>query len=139
MISNCTTTKGEVMTYPTECRYTKDHEWFKVEGNRARIGITEHAQAELGDIVFVELPSVGTSIQKGDNVATVESVKAVGDVFSPAAGTVVETNGALENAPETINSSPHDEGWILVLELSNPSDLDDAMDAAAYEAFLAEE
>ena len=126
------------MSYPTECRYTKDHEWFKLEGKRARIGITEHAQAELGDIVFVELPAVGTSVQKGDNVATVESVKAVGDVFSPASGTVVEVNGALEDAPETINGSPHGDGWILVLDVDDPEELGDALDAAAYEAFLAE-
>jgi len=126
------------MAYPTECRYTKDHEWVKLDGKRARVGITEHAQAELGDIVFVELPAIGTSVQKGDNVATVESVKAVGDVFSPATGTVVEINDHLEDAPEVINASPHEDGWILVLEIEDPDELGDAMDAAAYEAFLAE-
>lgn len=125
------------MAYPTDYRYTKDHEWIQLQGNRARIGITDHAQAELGDIVFVELPSVGTSVQKGDNVATVESVKAVGDVFAPASGTVVGVNEALESAPETINTSPQDGGWILDLEISDLADLEDAMDAAAYEAFAA--
>ena len=123
------------MAYPTEYRYTKDHEWIQLQGNRARIGITDHAQAELGDIVFVELPTVGTSVQKGDNVATVESVKAVGDVFAPASGTVVGANDGLESAPETINSAPHEGGWILDLEVSNLADLEDTMDAAAYESF----
>lgn len=123
------------MAYPTEYRYTKDHEWIQLQGNRARIGITDHAQAELGDIVFVELPTVGTSVQKGDNVATVESVKAVGDVFAPASGTVVGANDGLESAPETINSAPHEGGWILDLEVGNLADLEDTMDAAAYESF----
>ena len=125
------------MAYPTDYRYTKDHEWIQLQGNRARIGITDHAQAELGDIVFVELPAVGTAVQKDDNVGTVESVKAVGDVFSPAAGTVVAVNEGLESAPETINSSPHADGWILDLEVSDLTDLDDSMDAAAYESFAA--
>jgi len=127
------------MAYPTEYRYTRDHEWIQLQGNRARIGITDHAQAKLGDIVFVELPAVGTQVQKGDNVATVESVKAVGDVFAPASGTVVAVNDALESAPETINTSPQEDGWILDLEVSDLADLEDAMDAAAYEAFAAGE
>ena len=127
------------MAYPTEYRYTRDHEWIQLQGNRARIGITDHAQAKLGDIVFVELPAVGTHVQKGDNVATVESVKAVGDVFAPASGTIVAVNDALESAPEVINSSPHDEGWILALEISDPTDLDDSFDAAGYESFAAGE
>lgn len=123
------------MSYPTDYRYTKDHEWIQLQGNRARIGITVHAQAELGDIVFVELPTVGTAVQKGDNVATVESVKAVGDVFAPAAGTVVEVNEGLESSPETINSSPQEDGWILVLEIGDPAELEDTLDAAGYESF----
>lgn len=123
------------MAYPAEYRYTKAHEWIHLQGNLARIGITEHAQAELGDIVFVELPAVGTSVQKDDNLATVESVKAVGDVFAPATGKVVEVNEALEAAPETINSSPQEEGWIAVLEIADPADLEDTMDAAEYETF----
>ena len=127
------------MGYPTNYRYTRDHEWIQLEGNRARIGITDHAQAELGDIVFVELPVVGTSVQKGDNVATVESVKAVGDVFSPATGNVVEVNTELEGAPETINSSPQKEGWILVLEIDDSAELEDTLDAAGYESFAAGE
>ena len=125
------------MGYPKEYRYTKDHEWIHVKGTQGRIGITEHAQAELGDIVYVEIRSVGASVQKGDNVATVESVKAVGDVFSPASGTITQVNGALEAEPETINTSPHERGWIVEIALKSPSDLDDTMDAAGYEAFLA--
>lgn len=125
------------MGHPTNYRYTKDHEWIELKGNRARIGITDHAQAELGDIVFVELPAVGTSVQKGDNVATVESVKAVGDVFAPATGSVVEVNVELEATPETINSSPQKEGWILVLEIGDSAELEDTLDAAGYESFAA--
>lgn len=125
------------MVYPTDYRYTKDHQWVQLQGNKARIGITDHAQAELGDIVFVELPAIGTSVQKGDNFATVESVKAVGDVFAPATGTVVEVNVDLEAAPETINSSPHADGWLLVLEISDPADLEDNLDAAGYESYAA--
>jgi len=126
------------MAYPVEYRYTKDHEWVAVDGNRARIGITDHAQSELGDIVFVELPSVGTAVEAGSVVATVESVKAVGDVSSPLSGTVVETNGALESSPEAINKSPHEEGWIAVIEFNDPAAVDALLDAASYERFLEE-
>ena len=108
------------MSYPAEYRYTKDHEWFQIEGTRAKVGITHHAQEELGDIVFVELPSVGAAVTKGQNIATVESVKAVGDVASPLGGKVVEVNDSLEASPETVNQSPHDDGWLFVIELSRP-------------------
>jgi glycine cleavage system H protein len=126
------------MAYPIGYRYTKDHEWFAVEGNRARIGITDHAQSELGDIVFVELPSVGSSVGAGQILATVESVKAVGDVLAALDVTVIEVNGALESSPETINRSPHDEGWIAVVEFTDPAAVDALLDAAGYESFLAE-
>lgn len=126
------------MGYPTEYRYTKDHEWIAVEGNRARIGITDHAQSELGDIVFVELPSIGSAFKAGEILATVESVKAVGDVFAPFEGTAVEVNGDLEASPETINQSPHEAGWIAVLEVDDPKAVDALLDAAGYESFLAE-
>lgn len=125
------------MAYPTDYRYTKAHEWTHLQGKQARIGITDHAQAELGDIVFVELPAVGTSVQKGDNLATVESVKAVGDVFAPVSGTVIEVNEDLESAPETINASPHEKGWMVVLEIADPSELNGTMDVAAYESYIA--
>ena len=123
------------MTYPTDYRYTKDHEWIHVEDNRAKIGITDHAQAKLGDVVFVELPSVGTQLTAGDAFGTVESVKAVGDVFAPIAGVVVEVNDALEAAPDTVNKDPHGEGWIAVIEFTDAGQLDGLMDAAAYESF----
>jgi len=125
------------MSYPTDYKYTKDHEWIQVDGNRARIGITQHAQEELGDIVFVELPAVGDAAQAGANLATVESVKAVGDVVAPLNGSVAEVNSDLESAPETINQSPHQEGWIVVVEIADPSQLEGLMDAAGYEAFIA--
>jgi len=126
------------MGYPVEYRYTKDHEWVSVEGNVARIGITDHAQSELGDIVFVELPSVGAAVRAGEILATVESVKAVGDVNAPIDGTVTEVNEALESSPETINASPHGDGWIAAIEVADPSAVDGLLDAAAYEAFLSE-
>ena len=126
------------MAYPAEYRYTKDHEWLRIEGNRARIGITHHAQEELGDIVFVELPTVGTSFAVGENLATVESVKAVGEVHAPFAGTVIEVNGELESAPEAVNQAAHEAGWLAVIESADPIDESAFFDAAGYEAFLAE-
>ena len=126
------------MPYPVEYRYTKDHEWLRIEGNRARIGITHHAQEELGDIVFVELPTVGSTVSAGANLATVESVKAVGEVHAPFDGTVIEVNGELESAPETVNQSAHEAGWLAVLESAAPIDTSTFLDAAGYEAWLAE-
>ena len=126
------------MAYPIAYRYTKDHEWVAVEGNRARVGITDHAQSELGDIVFVELPSIGSSVRGGQILATVVSVKAVGDVLAPFDGKVIEVNGALESSPDAINRSPHDEGWIAVIEFSDATAVDALLDATGYESFLAE-
>jgi glycine cleavage system H protein len=125
------------MAYPTAYRYTKEHEWVKIEGNRARIGITDHAQAELGDVVFVELPTVGADVKQGGLLGTVESVKAVSDVYAPVSGKVVEVNRDLEQSPETVNQSPHDAGWIAVIQLSTPSETGSLLDAAAYEALIA--
>jgi glycine cleavage system H protein len=125
------------MAYPTAFRYTKEHEWVQIEGKRARVGITDHAQAELGDVVFVELPSMGTVVKKGGHLGTVESVKAVSDLFAPVSGKVVAVNSDLETSPETVNQSPHADGWIAVLEISDPSEANDLLDAAAYEALLA--
>lgn len=126
------------MTYPTQFRYTKEHEWVDLEGNQAKVGITEHAQGELGDIVFVELPTVGTSVKKGENLATVESVKAVGDIYAPMSGTVVEVNTQLESSPETINQDPHGVGWLVILEVSDPSEADSLLDAPSYEQYITE-
>ncbi|MDD4902974.1 MAG: glycine cleavage system protein GcvH [Candidatus Bipolaricaulis sp.] len=125
------------MSYPTGYRYTKEHEWVKVEGSRARVGITDHAQAELGDVVFVELPTVGADVKQGGLLGTVESVKAVSDINAPVSGKVIEVNRELESSPETVNQAPHDAGWIAVIELANPSETASLLDAAAYEALLA--
>lgn len=119
-------------------KYSREHEWVKVEGNRAIIGITDYAQDSLGDIVFIDLPEVGREIKAGDAVAAVESVKAASDVYSPVSGTVVEVNQALEASPELINQDPY-ENWILVLEMSDPGELDALMDAEGYERFCEEE
>jgi glycine cleavage system H protein len=125
-----------MMGYNTEYRYTKEHEWVHVEGNRARIGVTEHAQSELGDVVFVELPAVGAEVTQGGLLGTVESVKAVSDVYAPVSGKVVETNTELESTPELINQEPHGAGWIAVIELSKPEEIKGLLDAAGYEASL---
>ncbi len=125
------------MAYPTQYRYTKEHEWVNLEGTQAKIGITEHAQGELGDVVFVELPAVGTQVKKGDNLGTVESVKAVSDIYAPLSGKVIEVNTKLESAPETINQDPHGEGWLVVLEMADSSEADNLLDAASYEKEIA--
>ena len=127
------------MGYPTQYRYTKEHEWVELDGKRAKVGITDHAQSELGDVVFVELPAVGTTINRGDTLGTVESVKAVSDVFAPLGGKIVEVNSELEASPETINADPQGAGWLVVLEVSDPSEVDVLLDAAAYERIIAEE
>ena len=125
------------MAYPANYRYTKEHEWVDVQGGVAAIGITDYAQHELGDVVFVELPKVGTKIEGGKTFGTVESVKAVSDLYAPASGEVTEANDVLHNAPEKINSDPHGAGWLIKIKLSNPAEVGKLMDATAYEAFIA--
>jgi glycine cleavage system H protein len=120
----------------SEIRYSKDHEYIRLEGDVGIVGISEHAQAQLGDVVFVELPSVGDKVAKGAQAAVVESVKAASEVFSPASGEIVEVNGALEGEPSLINEDALGKGWIAKLKLSNPAELDDLMDEAAYQDFL---
>jgi glycine cleavage system H protein len=120
------------MAYPDDLRYSKEHEWVRAEGSRATIGITSFAADELGDIVFVELPEGGTSLQQFQTFGVVESVKAVSDLFSPVSGEVVEVNEALRDAPELLNSDPFGEGWILKVELADAAELDVLMDAATY-------
>ena len=120
------------MAYPDDLRYSKEHEWVRAEGSRATIGITSFAADELGDIVFVELPEGGASLQQFRTFGVVESVKAVSDLFSPVSGEVVEVNEALRDAPELLNSDPFGEGWILKVELADAAELDVLMDAAAY-------
>ena len=120
------------MAYPDDLSYSKEHEWVRAEGSRATIGITSFAADELGDIVFVELPDGGTSLQQFQTFGVVESVKAVSDLFSPVSGEVVEVNEALRDAPELLNSDPFGEGWILKVELADAAELDVLMDAATY-------
>ena len=124
--------------YPTDYRYTKEHEWIKVDGQVGTVGITDYAQHELGDVVFVELPKVGAKFQASQSFGTVESVKAVSEIYSPVSGEVVEVNTALANAPETINKDPHGAAWMIKIKLANPKELANLMDAAAYQAYIAE-
>ncbi|MBV9573795.1 MAG: glycine cleavage system protein GcvH [Acidobacteriales bacterium] len=126
------------MKYPTEFKYTKEHEWIRVDGNNATIGITYHAQESLGDIVFVELPRTGTEISKGKPFGTVESVKAVSDLYSPASGTVTETNEELTTAPESVNKDAHS-AWLIKITLKDPSEVQSLLSAHDYEQFVAEE
>ncbi len=126
------------MAYPTNYRYTKEHEWIDVKGDTATIGITDYAQHELGDVVFVELPSVGSKITAGKTFGSIESVKAVSEIFAPADGEVVEANSALQNKPETVNSDPHGAAWLIRVKLPKPSDINSLLDAKAYEAFIEE-
>ena len=125
--------------YPKDFRYTEDHEWIKVEGEIGTVGITDHAQKQLGDIVFVEVPEVDEDVSAGDEAGSIESVKAVADVFSPVSGTITEVNESLEDAPETVNQDPHGDGWLFKVKMSDSSELDETMDTAAYEKFLEEE
>jgi glycine cleavage system H protein len=126
------------MAYPKQFRYTKEHEWVEAKDGNARIGITDYAQHELGDVVFVELPAAGTALTAGKTFGSVESVKAVSDIYAPASGEVVEANSALQNKPELINTDPHGEGWLVKMKLANPAELNSLMDAAGYEAYIEE-
>ena len=126
------------MAYPTDRKYTKQHEWIQANGSTGTIGITDHAQEELGDIVFVELPKVGAELAAGKGFGTVESVKAVSDLYAPASGTVTEVNGNLATSPEAVNKDAHG-SWMLKMTLKNPGDLDRLLSAADYEKFVAEE
>jgi glycine cleavage system H protein len=126
------------MPFPADYKYTKEHEWLKVDGKTATIGITSYAQDSLGDIVFVDLPKVGTELAAGKTFGSVESVKAVSDLYAPASGTVTEINGELATAPEKINQDAHS-AWMIKIALKNPSDLNSLLSAADYEKFVAEE
>jgi len=126
------------MSYPTDYKYTKEHEWIKADGKSATVGITHHAQESLGDIVFVDLPKVGSEIASGKTFGSVESVKAVSDLYAPASGTVVEINPELATEPEKINKDAHS-AWMLKITLKNPAELNALLSAADYERFVAEE
>ncbi|NNU16607.1 glycine cleavage system protein GcvH [Parvularcula sp. ZS-1/3] len=119
-------------------KFTKDHEWVRLDGDIATVGITKHAAEQLGDVVFVELPDVGKSFGQGDDMAVVESVKAASDVYAPVAGEIVETNGAIVDAPEGVNDGPEGDGWFVKMKLSDASQLDELMDEAAYKEHAAD-
>lgn len=125
------------MNIPSDLRYNESHEWIRLEGDTATVGITDHAQAELTDIVFVELPAVGRSVDLGDPTAVVESVKAASDIYAPVAGEVVETNPAVEADPALVNTDPYGAGWLFKLRVRNAAELDKLLDSAAYAALLA--
>lgn len=127
------------MEFPEELKYSREHEWALVEGKVATIGITDFAQDKLGDIVFVELPAVGDKVIKDEAMGVVESVKAVSDVYSPVSGTVIEINDDLPDSPDMIDEDPYGDGWIVKIQMSDPTDLEDLMESEAYEAFVAEQ
>jgi glycine cleavage system H protein len=122
--------------YPDDRRYTKEHEWVKVEGDRGRVGITDYAQNQLGDVVYLELPEVGRNLKAGETFGTVESVKAVSELFAPVTGEVVEVNSALVSNPEAINTDPHGQAWMIVVRLQDPKAIGSLMDAKAYQALV---
>lgn len=126
------------MNVPSELKYTKEHEWIKIEGNIATIGITEFAQSELGDIVFVELPDVGSAVEQMKSFGTIEAVKAVSDMFSPVTGKVTEVNQTLDADPMIINREPYESGWILKVELSEPSEIEQLLDDSSYKSIIAD-
>ncbi|AMA71935.1 glycine cleavage system protein H [Aneurinibacillus sp. XH2] len=126
------------MNLPMNLKYSEEHEWVRVEGNKAYVGITDFAQSELGDIVFVELPSVGDEVKQDEPFGSVESVKTVSELYAPVSGKVVEVNGELEDSPELVNESPYEKAWIIVVEMSDTSELNKLMDAAAYEEMVKE-
>ena len=125
------------MSAPSDLRYTRDHEWVRLDGEEATVGITQYAADQLGDIVFVELPDVGRTLEAARPFGVVESVKAVSDLFAPLAGEVSATNDALGNGPELVNSDPYGEGWMIKLRIGSDADLDDLLDADAYDALVA--
>jgi glycine cleavage system H protein len=124
------------MNVPEDLRYTKDHEWAKLEGSLVRVGITDYAQDALGDVVFVQLPEPGATVNEGDSFSEVESTKSVSDIYAPLAGTVTEVNSELADAPQRLNEDPYGEGWICVIELSDPSTYSSLLDAPAYRKLI---
>ena len=120
------------MDYPENLKYTKDHEWIQIDGDTGIVGITDYAQGELGDIVFVELPSIGKSVKQHESFGTIEAVKAVSDLYAPVSGVVLEVNKDLSTTPEVVNKEPYGKGWMVKIKLSDPRELDSLMDAAAY-------
>ncbi|MDH3974857.1 MAG: glycine cleavage system protein GcvH [Deltaproteobacteria bacterium] len=126
------------MNFPSELKYTKDHEWIKIDGDTVTVGITDYAQDALGDIVFLELPEKDSEFSRGDTFGVVESVKAVSDLYAPLSGTVIKTHEPLVDEPEAINEDPYEKSWMITIKVSNPTEQDDLMDAAQYEAYVKE-
>jgi len=126
------------MNYPENLRYTKEHEWVSVNGDIGTVGITFHAQSELGDIVYVDMPTPGAAVTAGESFGSVESVKAVSEIYSPVTGEVVEANETLKDAPEKLNDDPHGEAWLVKIRLSDKSQIDGLMDASKYQAYIGE-
>ena len=126
------------MNFPTDLKYTKEHEWIRPEGNVAYVGITDYAQKELGDIVFVEIETLGETLDKEEMFGTVEAVKTVSDIYMPVSGKILEVNEAVSEQAEIVNKDPYGEGWMIKIEMTDPSQLDDLLDAAAYEKLIAE-
>jgi glycine cleavage system H protein len=124
------------MDFPTNLKYTKDHEWIRVEGNIGTVGVTEHAQGELGDVVFVELPKPGKQVKQHDSFGTIEAVKAVADLYSPVTGVITEVNPDLSGTPELVNKDPYDKGWMVKIQIGVPAELDGLLDAAGYKALV---
>jgi glycine cleavage system H protein len=124
------------MNLPENLKYTKDHEWIRVEGTTGTVGITDHAQGELGDVVFVELPAAGRGVKQGESFGTIEAVKAVSDLYAPVSGSVTEVNPDLTGTPELVNKDPYGKGWMVKIKLSNPDELKNLLDAAAYSSMV---
>ncbi|OGU46287.1 MAG: glycine cleavage system protein H [Ignavibacteria bacterium RIFCSPLOWO2_02_FULL_55_14] len=124
------------MTFPENLKYTKDHEWMRVEGEVGWIGVTDYAQGELGDVVFVELPAVGSKLEQGKSFGTIEAVKAVSDLYAPVTGEVVEINKEVADSPEVVNKEPYERGWMVKVRIANPTELSALLDAAAYRKLI---
>ena len=124
------------MSYPSNLKYTKEHEWIKVEGDTALVGVTFYAQKELGDIVFVEIETEGETIEKDEPFGTIEAVKTVSDLFMPVTGEIIEVNGLINDQPELVNKDPYGDGWMIKIKISNPSELDELLDSAAYQVLI---
>ncbi len=124
------------MTFPDNLKYTKDHEWIRVDGNNGTVGITDYAQGELGDVVFVELPPVGKVVKQRSTFGTIEAVKAVSDLYAPVSGSVIEVNKELASAAELVNKDPYGKGWMVKIQISNPAELGSLLDSAAYKALV---
>jgi len=124
------------MNVPDDLRYSKDHEWARLENGRVRIGITDYAQDALGDVVFVQIPDVGTRVEQGDSFSEIESTKSVSDIYAPVSGTIAEANMELSDAPQRVNEDPYGDGWLAVIDADEPSQLDQLLDADAYRALI---